>query len=326
MDYSLKEQVLDTAYEKISRKGRLLFIPCIENDYRPGFLQSRALFYSVLVILVFKILIIAVSFNLPANIFFADITKNTLVNFVNQGREQAGLSSLRVNERLNQAAYLKAEDMLKNGYFYHVSPTGVTPWYWFSEAGYNYKYAGENLAIGFVDSKEVYSAWYNSISHRDNILNPNYTEIGTAVLGGFGKNGAIVVVQLFGSQKPEPIQVAPKKQTEVKEPSAIVENKQPTSNQLVLSESVESADETGLIAKYIGLISYNYEEFLQKIILGLTSLISMALLLNIFINLNIQRKDLILRALIFIVLLFSTALINKELVAQIIPHTLTIYG
>src|SRR6185436_7850636 len=98
---------------------------------------------------------------------------------------------------LNKAAMAKAQDMVKNGYFAHESPQGISPWYWFKQAGYVYKYAGENLAVGFVDSKTVYDAWFNSPSHKANLLNKNYTQVGTAIVSGFDGN-SIVVVQEFG--------------------------------------------------------------------------------------------------------------------------------
>ena len=66
--------------------------------------------------------------------------------------------------------------------------------------GYPFKYAGENLAINFQDSKEVSDAWLASPEHKANILNPKFTEIGIATAQGMysGKN-ATFVVQLFGT-------------------------------------------------------------------------------------------------------------------------------
>ena len=97
---------------------------------------------------------VLVSINIPQNIFFADITKSALENFVNQTRQSVGLQPLTENTALDQAAQIKAENMVQDNYFEHTSPSGITPWAWFVQAGYNYKYAGENLAIGFFDSKK----------------------------------------------------------------------------------------------------------------------------------------------------------------------------
>lgn len=90
--------------------------------------------------------------------------------------------------------------MFENNYFAHESPSGDPPWKWFKESGYVYTYAGENLAMNFVEAEEVHEAWMASPTHRANIVNSNYREIGVAA--GVGKiNGEEVtlVVQMFGT-------------------------------------------------------------------------------------------------------------------------------
>jgi hypothetical protein len=107
---------------------------------------------------------------------------------------------------LNQAAQEKADDMAQNGYFAHTSPDGKTPWYWLDQVGYNYSYAGENLAVNFTDSQDVTAAWMNSPEHRANILKANYTEVGTGVAEGmYDGNETIFVAQDFGT----PVVTAP---------------------------------------------------------------------------------------------------------------------
>lgn len=308
----------------LTKNWGTLFIPDKNNDYRPKFLQSKILVYCVVALFIIKIATIGVSINFPQNIFFADITKSSLEKFVNQGREALGLSPLIENHKLNEAAMLKAQDMMQKGYFSHQSPDGVTPWFWFNAAGYNYNYAGENLAIGFIDSKEVYNAWYNSISHRENILNPNYKEIGTAILEGFGENKATIVVQLFGSTTP--IKASAKTLNEASKNTTHenTEEAQKLDNQFVLSQSTQAETKNNFYLKYLNLLTYNYERILQNIIYGFMIAIGTALLLNIFINFEIQRKDLLLRAVIIMVLLFLTTLINKDIIVQIIPHKILI--
>jgi hypothetical protein len=95
---------------------------------------------------------------------------------------------------------MKAEDMAAKGYFAHESPEGLTPWYWFKEAGYQYAYAGENLAVHFTDSTAVVDAWLKSPAHRANVMNGNYTEIGIGTAKGtFEGVDTVFVVQLFGT-------------------------------------------------------------------------------------------------------------------------------
>jgi len=302
-----------------------------------NFLKSRVLLGFVIFVFVLKVSTSLVFVNFPNNIFFADITKSTLVNLLNQARQSSGLNSLTENQKLDQAAQLKAEDMVNNGYFSHTSPAGTTPWHWFSQAGYNYKYAGENLAIGFYDSKEVYTAWLNSPSHKENMVNPNYTEVGTAVLSGFGNNNAIVVVQLFGSQKTiKPVTT----NSTVNNTKPTVTNTTPESQpknevinineEKVLSSSIIlEADKKNavndLYSRFLNFALYNYDTFLQYIIYAL--LIIMAGTFTYILSFNFNKEinnGLVLRSLILIAILFSSVLISKDFIISILPHQVII--
>lgn len=118
----------------------------------------------------------------------------------NKARASEGQAALTRNPLLDEAARLKAEDMAKNGYFAHWSPTGLSPWYWFEEAGYTYVHAGENLAVHFTDSGEVVEAWLDSPTHRANILSGNYSEIGIGTAEGeYEGYDTVFVVQMFGT-------------------------------------------------------------------------------------------------------------------------------
>jgi uncharacterized protein YkwD len=125
---------------------------------------------------------------------------SVLVNLTNQNRANANISELTVSPILEKAAQMKADDMASKSYFAHNTPEGKTPWYWFDQAGYKYIYAGENLAVNFVNSEDVETAWMNSPGHFLNIMNPKFTEIGIATSTGIYKGRqAIFVVQLFGA-------------------------------------------------------------------------------------------------------------------------------
>ena len=176
------------------------FAPCSENNYRPPFLESGLLFFVIGIFLFLKVINISVLVYLPNTSFFADVAEPALIELNNQKRQELGLPKLNVNSVLSEAARLKAKDIIEKDYFAHTSPSGITPWFWFEKTGYRYTYAGENLAVGFIDSGELFSAWYDSPSHRDNIVNGNYRETGIAVLkGNFQGSETAVVVQLFGT-------------------------------------------------------------------------------------------------------------------------------
>ena len=130
----------------------------------------------------------------------AGIISSDVIALANETRMSAGLHTLTPNSVLAQAAEYKAEDMIAHNYFAHTSPTGIEPWYWFQKAGYQYKAAGENLAINYTDAGEQHTAWMQSETHRANILGEQYQEIGVAVVSGTidGKE-SLITVEFFGT-------------------------------------------------------------------------------------------------------------------------------
>ncbi len=130
----------------------------------------------------------------------AFITAQDMVELTNGSRMEAGLAPLAINGKLAEAAREKANDMFKLQYFDHNSPNGTTPWDFIKSAGYEYRYAGENLAIDFISASGAHSALMESSPHRDNILNMNYTEIGIAVKEDiFEGNKSIIIVEEFAA-------------------------------------------------------------------------------------------------------------------------------
>lgn len=145
---------------------------------------------------------IVVSFSLSYKLTYAsDIAVSEVIKEVNESREKEGLEPLIQNEVLTKVAQDKLEDMAKNKYFAHTSPTGVTPWFWFEKNNYDYHFAGENLAINFLSAEEQHIAWMNSPTHRKNILNPDYQEIGVAFgAGEIDGQLSLITVQEFGTR------------------------------------------------------------------------------------------------------------------------------
>ncbi|MDP3645809.1 MAG: CAP domain-containing protein [bacterium] len=131
---------------------------------------------------------------------YASVITAVLVDLVNGDRTSNSLHGLTINPVLVAVAQAKANDMAAKGYFAHISPEGHDPWYWFKLIGYRFDYAGENLAVDFSDSADVERAWMNSPSHRKNLLDPHFTEIGIATMVGFFQgHPTIFVVQMFGA-------------------------------------------------------------------------------------------------------------------------------
>jgi uncharacterized protein YkwD len=124
-----------------------------------------------------------------------------ILNLTNLYRQNLGLNPLNTNPRLTQAALNKAQSILKEQYFSHTSPSGKKFSEWINEVSYKYFYVGENLAIDFSNPQNAFDAWLKSPKHKENIVRPEFQEIGIAYLHGkFNGRETAVVVQLFGSR------------------------------------------------------------------------------------------------------------------------------
>jgi uncharacterized protein YkwD len=96
---------------------------------------------------------------------------------VNQARKQAGCAALRDDRRLDNAARDHSDDMAKQHYFDHTTPSGITFDQREKAAGYPSP-GGENIARGQTGARQVMTDWMNSPGHRANILNCQFTAIG----------------------------------------------------------------------------------------------------------------------------------------------------
>ncbi|MED0938424.1 CAP domain-containing protein [Bacillus mobilis] len=101
-----------------------------------------------------------------------------VVELTNAERTKQGLPALQIDTELSKVARIKSEDMQKNNYFDHNSPTYGSPFDMMKKFGISYKSAGENIAQGQRTPEEVVQAWMNSAGHRANILNNGFTHIG----------------------------------------------------------------------------------------------------------------------------------------------------
>ena len=125
-----------------------------------------------------------------------DSTKaGQILSLVNKERSNAGLSSLRADSQLNKLAQMKAEDMAKNRYFSHTSPTYGSAFDMMNQYGVSYRTAGENIAKGQKTAQSVMTGWMNSPGHRANILKSGYTRLGVGYALDAG--GTPYWVQIF---------------------------------------------------------------------------------------------------------------------------------
>ncbi len=178
------------------------FTPRHSNNHRAKAIQNSTLSFYIALLLILQIGITAVAkFNPEILGYASNITVSDLLTNTNQKRAAAGVGSLQIDGQLSAAAAAKAADMLANQYWAHTSPQGRDPWSFIVAAGYNYLFAGENLARDFGDSASVVAAWMNSPTHRDNLLNSRYKDVGFAVVNGkYGDHETTLVVEEFGAR------------------------------------------------------------------------------------------------------------------------------
>lgn len=117
-------------------------------------------------------------------------------DLINAKRTAARLSALKVDAELQNVARAKAEDMVKNNYFSHTSPTYGSPFDMMKSFGVSYKTAGENIA-GNSSNTGAINAWMNSEGHKANILNSSFNYTGVAVVKS-SKYGKIFVQMFIG--------------------------------------------------------------------------------------------------------------------------------
>lgn len=184
-------------------------IPRPSNNHHAKALHTSSISIYIVILLVFQIFLSGISSFHPEILGYAsNINATDLLNNTNAKRVAAGVAPLSISDQLSSAAANKGADMLAKQYWAHVSPDGKDPWNWIVSAGYNYVFAGENLARDFGDSTAVVDAWMNSPSHKENLLNVRFKDVGFAVINGkFDNSETTLVVQEFGSRASQPASV-----------------------------------------------------------------------------------------------------------------------
>ncbi len=179
-----------------------LLFPRESNNHRARLLHLQPLFILVILIALMSYLTPRIERSYPDILgITANISISDLVNLTNQQRTAAGVNPLSLDSQLSAAAMNKANHMLENNYWAHNAPDGTTPWVFIKAAGYEYLYAGENLARGFTTAHEAMAAWMASPGHKENILSPRYKDVGFAVVtGSLTGDETVLIVQEFGER------------------------------------------------------------------------------------------------------------------------------
>lgn len=186
---------------KLLKFLRHLFIPHESNNQKGKILHPSSLSLIAVFLIAFQVLLNVFPKGLPQILgYAANISPAEVIRLTNAQRAANGLPSVTQNSKLDSAALAKGNDMLAKGYWAHFAPDGTSPWSFFLNFGYKYQYAGENLARDFSNANDAVNAWMNSPSHRENILNAKYKEIGIGVVeGNLAGVNTTIIVQFFGA-------------------------------------------------------------------------------------------------------------------------------
>jgi len=119
--------------------------------------------------------------------------KQDIIDRTNALRKENGVAALRVNDRLMQAAQVRADEIAASGVYSHTRPDGRK-----SNTVTDSKYTGENLhniSELYLEqqhktlSEAVVELWSNSKAHADNMTSSRYGEIGVGLARGIDKDG-----------------------------------------------------------------------------------------------------------------------------------------
>ena len=256
---------------RVKRQAKKALIPHKENQYRPHLIRLQGIIAVLVVALVAQM-----SYSFISTGHFSvlgrasNIETTELLADTNKERAVGGLTILQLNDELSQAAFLKAQDMFAEQYWSHVSPSGTQPWKWFGDVGYNYSFAGENLAKNYPTAQATVDAWMNSPLHRENIMKQEYVDIGLAVVDGQlnGQNTTLVVALYGAPVTAAAVQSAATEQTRFAAPAMSGEMQSPLAN---FGSAIESLSPVtiailGLLAivAIVGVAAHHYRHKLPK--------------------------------------------------------------
>ena len=120
-----------------------------------------------------------------------------VLRILNAEREKNGLSPLKMDKALLEAAMLRAAECAV--YYSHTRPNGESCFTAFPAGGYS---QAENIAMGYGSAADVMDGWMNSPGHRKNILTADFASVG---IGVFCHNGCLTWTQLFCSNEAETV-------------------------------------------------------------------------------------------------------------------------
>ena len=111
-----------------------------------------------------------------------DLNLEIALSDLNRYRAQYGLKPVRLDSRLIEASRIHAHDLSRAGIISHTGTDGSNHGDRALRVGYNYTIAGENVATGQKSWDAVFQAWKDSPGHNKNLLQPDVSEFGIALV------------------------------------------------------------------------------------------------------------------------------------------------
>lgn len=127
-------------------------------------------------------------------------TIGVVLDIINGYRAEQNISPLALSEELTEIACARAEEIAWSGEHSHRRPNGKSFSSILKDAGITTGIAGENIGWGYETAEDVCTAWKNSESHFENIMNPDFVEIGIGVAADPDPNGKLCWTQIFMSE------------------------------------------------------------------------------------------------------------------------------
>ncbi|MCR4425007.1 MAG: CAP domain-containing protein [Firmicutes bacterium] len=133
--------------------------------------------------------------------------RQEMLGYINEARKEAGVKALEYCLEADVVAEARAADMVKRRYFSHTPPEGPNFRGLLTDAGLLGKHftgSGENiLQTGSTDyarlCKQCHDHFMNSPGHRENVLDPRYSDMSIGVAKGHldDPGSGATVVQIF---------------------------------------------------------------------------------------------------------------------------------
>jgi len=331
-----------------------VFVPHKGNGRHPHSLRGNVIIGAIVLVLIVEAGLLAQTFYFSqTQTMTASVLPAVVADLTNEQRTDNGVTALTVSPLLTQAAQDKANDMAAKGYFSHVSPSGQLPWYWFQQVGYDYEFAGENLAINFDDSQQLVTAWMNSPMHRANILKQDYTEIGIGIAQGmYEGQETTFVVEFFGTPEPatptvtqpsapaaqapavattpattptpavqqNPAQVAPTTPVETASPTAIPANAAPGTPQ-ILGVQTQAAPAAQNVSPWMKVVS-SPETYMTYFLLALAAVFLAFLLLSFVprtlkLSQHLPHPNALMNGAALLAVVFGIMIINHNVLSGV---------